>query len=111
MFDADGVLLSSSRFESELRAIGLLHEDPTVSSIFNVDIRNPGGDLSTGHIPEAARRFYERMGGKFGGERGSRIGAVELRLICYEWPSLAALEACASGLDEMVIPSRFRALA
>jgi len=56
MFDADGVLLSSSRFEDDLRAIGLLHEDPTISSIFNVDIRNPGGDMTVGHVPASTRR-------------------------------------------------------
>ncbi len=60
---------------------------------------------------QPARRFYERMGGDFGGERGTKLGGVALRLISYEWPSLAALEERAAGLAEIPIPSRFRALA
>ncbi len=56
LFDADGVLLSASRFEDQLRTIGLLPDDPAVSSVFNIDIRNPGGDMTAGYVPETARR-------------------------------------------------------
>ncbi len=55
-FDADGRLLSNSRFEDELRQIGLLPEDPEVDSVLNIDIRNPGGDLRTGFVPPTNRR-------------------------------------------------------
>ena len=60
---------------------------------------------------QLGRRFYERMGGSFGGERGTRLGNEDLRLISYEWSSLAALEGRAAGLDEIAIPDRFRAIA
>ncbi|MGD8376043.1 MAG: protein kinase [Acidobacteriota bacterium] len=50
-FDADGVLLSVSRFEEQLRAIGLLPADPAVSSVLNVEIRNPGGNMLRGFRP------------------------------------------------------------
>jgi len=55
-FDANGVLLSNSRFEDELRAIGLLSADESVDSVLNVDIRNPGGDLTKGFVPTSDRR-------------------------------------------------------
>lgn len=60
---------------------------------------------------ESARGFYECMGGAFGAERGMRLGGEALRLISYEWRSLAALEACAAGLADIAIPGRYRAIA
>ena len=55
-FDANGVMLSNSRFEQELREIGLLPDDESVDSVLNVDIRNPGGDLTQGFVPTTDRR-------------------------------------------------------
>jgi len=55
-FDANGVLLSNSRFEDELREIGLLPDDENIDSVLNVDIRNPGGDLTQGFVPTTDRR-------------------------------------------------------
>ncbi len=55
-FDDDGVMLSNSRFEDELREIGLLPEDEAVDSVLNVDIRNPGGNLTQGFVPTTDRR-------------------------------------------------------
>jgi len=55
-FDADGLMLSHSRFESGLRDIGLLPADETVKSVLNVDVRNPGGDLTRGFVPTVERR-------------------------------------------------------
>lgn len=55
-FDNRGVLLSESRFTEELRSAGVL--DAEVSSILNLQIRDPGGDLLKGYksdIPMAAR--------------------------------------------------------
>lgn len=45
VFDASGELLSESRFDDELRASGLLPDDPSVRSIFRMDIRDPGPQL------------------------------------------------------------------
>ena len=55
-FDANGVMISNSRFEDELREIGLLPDDENVDSVLNVDIRNPGGDLTKGFVPTIDRR-------------------------------------------------------
>lgn len=42
-FDADALLLSESRFEDQLRDVGLLpRDDPTARSIFRIAIRDPG---------------------------------------------------------------------
>jgi hypothetical protein len=49
-FDADGLMLSPSRFEDQLHQIGLLAAD--ASSFMTVQIRDPGGDLSRGYRPE-----------------------------------------------------------
>ena len=53
-FDHNGSLMSASRFEDGLREIGLL--DAGQSSIMNIQIRDPGGDLTQGFqtsIPRA----------------------------------------------------------
>ncbi len=50
-FDRRGVLLSESRFESQLRTAGLLDADPRISSLLNIEIRDPGSDLSRGGRP------------------------------------------------------------
>jgi hypothetical protein len=55
-FDADGVMLSRSRFEQELRDIGVLPDDPEVRSPFNVLVRDPGGNMLEGFVPETAPR-------------------------------------------------------
>ena len=44
------MLLSPSRFEEELREVGFLDAD--VSSVLNVHVRNPGGDVLDGHVPD-----------------------------------------------------------
>ena len=51
--NARGMLLSPSRFEPELRAIGLLPRDTSARSPLNVRIADPGGPL-------ASRRFSAR---------------------------------------------------
>ena len=50
-FDADAVLVSESRFEDQLRATGLLPDDPSVSSILNIQVRDPGGNMTEGFVP------------------------------------------------------------
>lgn len=45
--DRNGVLLSESRFDTELRNVGLLSADDTVSSLLNVSIRDPGFELTS----------------------------------------------------------------
>ncbi len=52
-FDSDGTLLSASRFEEDLREIGLL--DVEQSSIKHIQIRDPGGDMTEGFRSDTPR--------------------------------------------------------
>ncbi|MEE4602315.1 MAG: response regulator, partial [Desulfobacteraceae bacterium] len=52
-FDRNGIMLSSSRFEDQLRRIGLLAEDQP--SALNIEIRDPGGNLVEGYRPDIER--------------------------------------------------------
>ena len=54
-FNSRGLLISHSRFDDQLREIGLLGEDPGTDPILTVEIRDPGGDLSKGHPPTPDR--------------------------------------------------------
>lgn len=45
-FNREGDLLSDSRFEEQLRRLGLLADDPAVGSSFHVQIRTPGRRLT-----------------------------------------------------------------
>ena len=51
-FDATGVLASRSRFEPQLRELGLLDEDPNQSSTLTIHIRDPGGNMAKGFVPD-----------------------------------------------------------
>jgi len=56
-FDADGVLVSQSRFDPQLRRIGLLPaDDAEVPSFLTIEIRDPGGDMSAGYVPSLPLR-------------------------------------------------------
>jgi serine/threonine-protein kinase len=52
-FDESGVMLSESRFVADLRKIGLVPDGG--SAILRVQVRDPGGDLASGHKPELER--------------------------------------------------------
>jgi serine/threonine-protein kinase len=54
-FDASGTLLSESRFLRELQGAGLLPADES-SSIFRVQLRDPGGNLVEGFRPDTERQ-------------------------------------------------------
>jgi tRNA A-37 threonylcarbamoyl transferase component Bud32 len=62
-FDDRGVMLSTTRFEDELRTIGLLPEGTEQSAVLRVAIRDPGGDLRSGYQTErtVAERPLTRM--------------------------------------------------
>jgi tRNA A-37 threonylcarbamoyl transferase component Bud32 len=53
-FDRDGLMLSNSRFEPQLHAIGLLR--PGQASMLGISVRDPGGDITRGFEPRATRR-------------------------------------------------------
>lgn len=52
-FDRNGLLLSNSRFDEQLRNIGLLTEQD--DSTLNISLRNPGVDLTSGARPKQSR--------------------------------------------------------
>jgi tRNA A-37 threonylcarbamoyl transferase component Bud32 len=54
-FDRTGRLLSESRFDDQLRAIGLIPDQPQSRSILNVDLRDPGVDMTRGRRPTRRR--------------------------------------------------------
>jgi hypothetical protein len=53
-FNREGLLISRSRFEDQLRDFGLLEAGQ--DSILNIEIRDPGGDLTQGFVPAEANR-------------------------------------------------------
>jgi hypothetical protein len=48
-FNADGLMLSNSRFDHDLKLLGLMADKATSKSILQVQIRDPGGDLTQGY--------------------------------------------------------------
>ncbi|MFL5506242.1 MAG: protein kinase domain-containing protein [Gemmatimonadales bacterium] len=58
LFDSAGTLLTASRFENELRRVGLLQRDGEAASALNVRLADPGGDLLVGFIPQDAPRGW-----------------------------------------------------
>jgi serine/threonine protein kinase len=49
-FDENGLMISDSRFDDQLRSIGRL-PDTTASAVLRVSIRDPGGDMTRGFQP------------------------------------------------------------
>ncbi|MDH5208248.1 MAG: serine/threonine protein kinase, partial [Burkholderiaceae bacterium] len=61
-FGDDGLLLTSSRFADELVAAGVLSAGNAGGGAFQVQVRDPGGELGHGHAPKlepAARPFTQ----------------------------------------------------
>jgi serine/threonine protein kinase len=54
-FDRSGRLLSLSRFDDELKRIGLIADQSHVRSILNLELRDPGVDMTTGARPSRPR--------------------------------------------------------
>jgi hypothetical protein len=54
-FDPSGLLISQSRFDDQLRGLGLLTNAATVTSSLNVTLRDPGVDLTGGTRLDAAQ--------------------------------------------------------
>lgn len=50
-FDPDGVMISRSRFDNQLKKIGLLEDKPEVTSALTLHLRDPGADLTAGNKP------------------------------------------------------------
>lgn len=54
-FDKSGLMISNSRFDDQLFVLGILPDAPDVQSILNVQVRDPGGDLTQGYHPKVRR--------------------------------------------------------
>jgi serine/threonine protein kinase len=54
-FDAQGTLLSESRFDDELKALGLIPDNEASDSMLTLELRDPGLDLRKGHRPVRRR--------------------------------------------------------
>jgi serine/threonine protein kinase len=59
-FDQTGLLISQSRFDDQLKTLGLLDATNT-SSALNLRLRDPGGDLTKGHKTEATNAAAEAL--------------------------------------------------
>ena len=54
-FNRDGLMLSESRFTKDLVHVGLLADQPNAKSILNIQLRDPGVDMTLGRRPAAPR--------------------------------------------------------
>jgi eukaryotic-like serine/threonine-protein kinase len=55
-FDSNGVMLSNSRFDDDMKEIGLLVDDPSVQSTLTLELRNPGANIVKGERPKSRRK-------------------------------------------------------
>lgn len=53
-FDQNGLMISQSRFDAQLKELGLLKRDTNVNSSLTLELRDPGGNLVKGYRPTAA---------------------------------------------------------
>ena len=54
-FNQDGLMISESRFDDQLKQIGLLADLPDSSSILTLELRDPGVDMTSGQRPALRR--------------------------------------------------------
>ncbi len=54
-FDKNGLMLSQSRFDDDLKQFGLLADQPDVRSILTLEVRDPQVDMSRGERPTLRR--------------------------------------------------------
>ena len=54
-FDSEGILLSESRFDNELKQIGLIPDRKDARSILSIQIRDPLVDMTQGQRPTVPR--------------------------------------------------------
>ncbi len=54
-FDAQGLMVSLSRFDDQLRRVGLLPDDTSLTALLTVEIRDPGVDMTEGFLPQLPR--------------------------------------------------------
>lgn len=89
-FNSNGVVISQSRFDDELKKLKLIPDDPGSTSTLMLDLRNPGGNMLKGYRPKIARKaqpLTDMAARAVSGERGSNVlGAPDYRGV----PSVSA---------------------
>ena len=78
-FDPEGVMISKSRFEEQLKELGLVEGQPGASSALTLHLTDPGGDLTRGFKPgntNAARPLIEMVQRAINGQHRGRDQAV-----------------------------------
>jgi serine/threonine protein kinase len=55
-FNAQGLMVSNSRFDESMILLGLLPDRDGTASILNITLRDPGGDMTAGFRPGVRRR-------------------------------------------------------
>ncbi len=96
-FNRNGKLLSESRFDDDLRNIGLIAHD--AKGILEIEIRDPGGNMVTGYRPEIPRHqqpFTKMAESAIRGEAGEdMVGYRDYRGVLvygvWLWDSLLGL--------------------
>ena len=63
-FDEEGIMISESRFDAELKRLKLLKDEPDAVSALSLTLRDPGGDLTQGfatatNAPQPLMRMVE----------------------------------------------------
>jgi serine/threonine protein kinase len=75
-FDAQGMMVSNSRFDDQLIILGILPDRENARSMLNVSIRDPGGDLTSGYRPKTRRSsapFTRMATSALAGDHGSDV--------------------------------------
>lgn len=54
-FNSDGLMISESRFDDQLKQVGLLADLPESQSVLTVELRDPGVDMTAGERPAKRR--------------------------------------------------------
>ena len=69
-------MLSDSRHEQQLKAIGLIPNEPSARSILRIQLRDPGGDMTRGYRPQtplAARPLTRLVAAATTGESPAQV--------------------------------------
>jgi len=54
-FNAEGLMVSNSRFDEDLILLGLLADEPGIRSLLKLQVRDPGGNITEGYRPAHRR--------------------------------------------------------
>ena len=112
-FNGNGKLLSESRFDNDLRNIGLIAYD--AKGILEIEIRDPGGNMVTGYRPEISRPqqpFTYMAESAIRGEAGENmLGYRDYRGVpvygVWLWDSLLGLGITTEiDVEEALLPYR-----